>query len=69
MTDEEEETEDETEEEEQLTPRSFRDGLDELIKEHREDRVADTELQEIMWSRIIEIDRGREEETPYLWEG
>jgi hypothetical protein len=69
LTDEEENTEEEEQEEEQQDLRSFRDELDDLIEEYMESGVDEDEIQEMMWSRIIDIDRSREEETRYLWEG
>jgi hypothetical protein len=69
LTDEEENIDEEEQEEEQQDLRSFRDELDGLIEECMESGVGEDEIQEIMWSRIIDIDRSREEETRYLWEG
>jgi hypothetical protein len=56
------------EEIEQLTPRMFRDELDDVIEEYRDDNVAKIELMDIMWSRIRQLDKKEEKETEYVWE-
>jgi len=50
---------------EQLTPRTFRDGLDEIVESHRESGVNTDEIMNIMWTRIVELDRETERRTPY----
>ena len=68
MSQEAEKTNGDGEEVEQLTPRMFRDELDETISEYRDDNVAKIELMDIMWSRIRQLDMKEEQETEYVWE-
>ena len=68
MSQDEEETNGDGGEVEQLTPRMFRNELDDIIEIYRDDNVAKIELMDIMWSRIKKLDMKEEKETEYVWE-